>query len=122
MPTPVDPTPVHHRPPGWFTRRVLNGIVAWSTRRGLSIWGSRVLEVRGAWGRVDAANAQYNQMRAEIDHIIEAGTKKRACEEARPRLDEAEELQVVLGTPTAAPPAWLAHAHPELMLVDAQGL
>jgi len=30
-------------------------------------------------------------------------------------------LKVVLGTPTATPPAWLIHAHPEILPVDAQG-
>jgi deazaflavin-dependent oxidoreductase (nitroreductase family) len=38
---------VHYRKPGWITRRVMNGFVAAFTRLGLSIWGSRVLEVRG---------------------------------------------------------------------------
>lgn len=33
--------------PGWFTRNVFNAIVAIATRAGLSVWGSRVLEVRG---------------------------------------------------------------------------
>jgi deazaflavin-dependent oxidoreductase (nitroreductase family) len=33
--------------PGWFTRNVFNRFVAAATRRGVSIWGSRVLEVRG---------------------------------------------------------------------------
>jgi len=33
--------------PGWFTRNVFNKIVAASTRLGLSLAGSRVLEVRG---------------------------------------------------------------------------
>jgi deazaflavin-dependent oxidoreductase (nitroreductase family) len=33
--------------PGWFTRNVFNRAVAWLTRRGLSIWGSRILVVRG---------------------------------------------------------------------------
>ena len=37
----------HYLQPGWFTRRVFNPIVAGLTRLGLSIWGSRVLEVRG---------------------------------------------------------------------------
>lgn len=38
---------VHYRRPGWFTRNVMNRAVAWLTRRGLSVWGSRVLEVPG---------------------------------------------------------------------------
>lgn len=33
--------------PGWFTRRVFNGLVGWLTRLGVSVWGSRVLEVTG---------------------------------------------------------------------------
>jgi beta-galactosidase len=33
----------------------------------------------------------------------------------------AENLKVVLCTPTAAPPAWLVEAHPEILPVDAQG-
>ncbi|EFE70975.1 nitroreductase family deazaflavin-dependent oxidoreductase [Streptomyces viridosporus] len=33
--------------PGWFTVHVLNRLVAWLTRRGLSVRGSRVLAVRG---------------------------------------------------------------------------
>ena len=33
--------------PGWFTRNVFNRLVAAATGAGLSIWGSRVLQVRG---------------------------------------------------------------------------
>jgi deazaflavin-dependent oxidoreductase (nitroreductase family) len=33
--------------PGWFTRNVFNRLVAAFTRLGISVWGSRVLEVRG---------------------------------------------------------------------------
>jgi deazaflavin-dependent oxidoreductase (nitroreductase family) len=33
--------------PGRFTARVFNPFIAWLTRRGLSVAGSRVLEVRG---------------------------------------------------------------------------
>ena len=33
--------------PGWFTKHVFNNTVAIFTRLGLSVWGSRVLEVRG---------------------------------------------------------------------------
>jgi deazaflavin-dependent oxidoreductase (nitroreductase family) len=38
---------VHYRKPGWFTRNVANRMVAGLTRLGVSVWGSRVLEVRG---------------------------------------------------------------------------
>ena len=37
----------HYRPPGWFDRNVFNPLVAGLTRIGISVWGSRVLEVRG---------------------------------------------------------------------------
>jgi len=37
----------HFQRPGWFTKNVFNRLVAWLTRRGISVAGSRVLEVRG---------------------------------------------------------------------------
>lgn len=37
----------HYRAPGWFTRNVFNGAVAGLTRIGISVYGSRVLVVRG---------------------------------------------------------------------------
>jgi deazaflavin-dependent oxidoreductase (nitroreductase family) len=36
-----------YRKPGWFTKVVFNGFVAQMTRLGISVWGSRVLRVRG---------------------------------------------------------------------------
>lgn len=39
--------PTHYRRPGFLTRRVLNRLVILLTRLGVSVWGSRVLEVRG---------------------------------------------------------------------------
>ena len=33
--------------PGWFTRNIFNRLVVGATRIGLSVWGSRILEVRG---------------------------------------------------------------------------
>ncbi len=54
----------------------------------------QVLELRTrripAASRVETATARYDQMRAEIDRIVAAGTKKRACEDARPGLEKAE--------------------------------
>ena len=46
VPRPTPPRP-HYREPGWFTNHVFNPAVRFLTRRGISIWGSRVLEVRG---------------------------------------------------------------------------
>jgi deazaflavin-dependent oxidoreductase (nitroreductase family) len=37
----------HYREPGWFTKHVFNPTVAGLTRVGISVLGSRVLEVRG---------------------------------------------------------------------------
>jgi deazaflavin-dependent oxidoreductase (nitroreductase family) len=37
----------HYRQPGWFTRNVFNPTIAGLTRLGVSVWGSRVLEVPG---------------------------------------------------------------------------
>jgi deazaflavin-dependent oxidoreductase (nitroreductase family) len=37
----------HFKQPGWFTKNVFNRFVALLTRLGFSVWGSRVLEVRG---------------------------------------------------------------------------
>lgn len=48
--TPTESDPTDDRPyrtPDRFTRSVLNPLVAWCTRWGISVWGSRVLEVRG---------------------------------------------------------------------------
>lgn len=37
----------HYKRPGWITRQLLNRFVVRLTRLGVSVWGSRVLEVRG---------------------------------------------------------------------------
>lgn len=42
----MTPEPRYRRP-GWFTRNVFNAAVALATRAGISVWGSRVLQVRG---------------------------------------------------------------------------
>ena len=38
---------VPYKKPGWFTKHVFNRVVAVLTRLGLSVWGSRILRVRG---------------------------------------------------------------------------
>ena len=38
---------VHYRKPGWFTKHVFNRLVAGLTKLGVSVLGSRVLEVKG---------------------------------------------------------------------------
>jgi deazaflavin-dependent oxidoreductase (nitroreductase family) len=42
----MDERPPYRRP-GWFTTHVFNRAVAGATRLGISVWGSRVLEVPG---------------------------------------------------------------------------
>jgi deazaflavin-dependent oxidoreductase (nitroreductase family) len=37
----------HYQRPDWFTKHVFNRVVAVFTRLGISVWGSRVLRVRG---------------------------------------------------------------------------
>jgi deazaflavin-dependent oxidoreductase (nitroreductase family) len=37
----------HYQQPDWFTKNVFNRTVAAFTRLGVSVWGSRVLRVRG---------------------------------------------------------------------------
>ena len=37
----------YYRKPGWFTSTIFNPAVAVMTRAGISVWGSRVLRVRG---------------------------------------------------------------------------
>jgi deazaflavin-dependent oxidoreductase (nitroreductase family) len=39
--------PEHYQRPDWFTKHVFNRIVAGFTRIGISVYGSRVLEVKG---------------------------------------------------------------------------
>ncbi|MGZ6966137.1 MAG: nitroreductase family deazaflavin-dependent oxidoreductase [Acidimicrobiia bacterium] len=48
MPDPSTPSAKpHYQQPGWFTRNIFNRAVAGLTRLGISVWGSRVLEVPG---------------------------------------------------------------------------
>jgi deazaflavin-dependent oxidoreductase (nitroreductase family) len=37
----------HYQPPDWFTNHVFNPLIAGLTRLGISVWGSRILAVRG---------------------------------------------------------------------------
>ena len=36
-----------YKKPGWFTKHVFNRLVARMTKLGISVWGSRILRVRG---------------------------------------------------------------------------
>ena len=62
---------VHYRQPGWFTRNVFNRAVARLTRMGLSVWGSRVLEVPGRrTGQPHQSKTQLNPGGEEQGHVL----------------------------------------------------
>ncbi len=58
-----------------------------------------------AWSRMEPSEGQFDWewLDAAIETLASAG------------------LQIVLGTPTAAPPQWLVDAHPDVLPVDAHG-
>ncbi|PKO22817.1 MAG: beta-galactosidase [Chloroflexi bacterium HGW-Chloroflexi-1] len=58
-----------------------------------------------AWAKMEPTEGRYDWR--WLDEALEALA--------------AEGLQVVLGTPTSTPPAWLIQKHPDILPVDAQG-
>lgn len=58
-----------------------------------------------AWSRMEPAEGQFDF--AWLEHAV--------------RLAEKHNIAIVLGTPTAAPPAWLTHKYPETLRVEANG-
>jgi deazaflavin-dependent oxidoreductase (nitroreductase family) len=58
-----EPVPTDYQRPGWFTKHVFNPLVAGLTRLGVSLVGSRVLEVRGRksgeWRRTPVNPLKY---------------------------------------------------------------
>jgi len=58
-----------------------------------------------AWAQIEPVDGQFNW--DWLDQVI--------------RILAAEDLCVVLGTPTAAPPSWLVKIHPDVPPVDVQG-
>lgn len=71
MPTTSD-APAHVRTPGWLTRNVLNRAIAWLSRRGIAVAGSRVLVVEGRstgqWRRTPVNPLGH----AGADHLVAA--------------------------------------------------
>ena len=59
----------HYQEPGGFTRKVFNPVVAGLTRMGVSIWGSRVLEVRGRKSGTPR-RTPVNLLEFEGDHYL----------------------------------------------------
>jgi deazaflavin-dependent oxidoreductase (nitroreductase family) len=56
--------PENYQRPGWFTTNVFNRVVAALTRAGLSVYGSRILEVKGRksgeWRRTPVNLLRYD--------------------------------------------------------------
>jgi deazaflavin-dependent oxidoreductase (nitroreductase family) len=60
----------HFQRPGWFTTHVFNRLVAGLTRLGLSVYGSRVLEVRGRKSG-EWRSTPVNLLRLEgVDYLV----------------------------------------------------
>src|SRR5919204_4058765 len=64
------PVAEHYQRPGWFTTHVFNRAVAALTRVGVSVYGSRVLEVQGrksgAWRRTPVNLLRYQ----DADYLV----------------------------------------------------
>jgi deazaflavin-dependent oxidoreductase (nitroreductase family) len=62
--------PEHYQRPGWFTTNVFNRLVAALTRVGVSVYGSRVLEVKGRrsgeWRKTPVNLLSY----AGVDYLV----------------------------------------------------
>lgn len=58
-----------------------------------------------AWAKLEPTPGQYDW--SWLDEAIDVLAKA--------------ELEIILGTPTVTPPAWLTRAHPEILRVDANG-
>ncbi len=71
---PAAPAPARYLAPDAFTRRVMNPVVAWLTRRGLSVWGSRVLRVRGRrsgqWREVPVNLTEGSRVDLDGDFLV----------------------------------------------------
>lgn len=61
----------HYKKPDWFTVHVFNPMVARLTRLGVSVWGSRVLEVRGRASGEPRTNP-VNLLTIESQHYLVA--------------------------------------------------
>ena len=62
-------SPARYREPGWFTKNVFNKAVALLTRAGVSVWGSRVLEVAGRTSG-EPRQVPVNLLSLDDDHYL----------------------------------------------------
>jgi deazaflavin-dependent oxidoreductase (nitroreductase family) len=99
--------------PGWFTTHVFNQLVHLLTRAGISVWGSRILWVRGRtsgeWRSTPVNLLSYNgqqylvaprgvtqwvrNLRAAGNGELQVGSKVQAFEAVE--LDDAEKIEVL---------------------------
>ena len=105
--------PEHYQQPGWFTNHVFNPTVAVLTRMGLSIWGSRVLEVKGRKSG-EWRSTPVNLLRYEGDDYLVAPRGQtqwvknlRASEEGRLRLGSRTQPFSAVELPDDQKPALL---------------
>ncbi len=92
---------VAYYPEDWDEAQIPEDI-AWMQKAGITC--ARIAEF--AWRKMEPAPGQYEfgWLHRVIDALREAG------------------IAVVLGTPTATPPIWLAQQHPKAFTVNAQGV
>jgi deazaflavin-dependent oxidoreductase (nitroreductase family) len=65
-------TTTRYLAPDWFTKKAFNPFVAWLTRRGISVAGSRVLEVRGRTSG-EVRSVPVNLLTVDgLDHLVAA--------------------------------------------------
>lgn len=66
----MGPPAEHYQRPGWFTTHIFNPSIAALTRMGISVYGSRVLEVRGRtsgeWRRTPVNLLRF----ADADYLV----------------------------------------------------
>ena len=63
-------TMTHYREPGFFTRRIMQPLMLGAQRLGISLWGSRSLEVRGRRSG-EPRRVPVNLLTVdEVDHLV----------------------------------------------------
>lgn len=62
--------PEHYQRPGWFTTHLFNPPVAGLTRVGISLYGSRVLDVGAFFAGVGSDSTDDELRRTAADHPV----------------------------------------------------
>jgi hypothetical protein len=89
-------TPTHYRRPGWFTRNVFNKSVAGLTRMGVSVLGSRVLEVRGRRSGV-ARRTPVNLLTLNgSEYLVARAAKPNGCAMSEPMTGDSSSCSALV--------------------------